>query len=104
MISPDYICSKSLVENKVFVKGNYIFANEVEFLATEYCKLGLDLYTAQDKVKDTVCNKYGQDYYDKSTEAITYIVENVYCNEERRELPFFDKERYSYDKTHGVMY
>ena len=55
-------------------------------------------------MKTILIDKYGTEWYERSGEAINYIVENKYCSKERAENPLFDKEQYNFDVTHSVLY
>lgn len=65
--------------------------DKIRKLAETLAKDGVDLYTAEAMVKDTVIEKYGNSYYSKYGEAIHIIVEEVYNDMERLKNPLPDE-------------
>ena len=104
MFSPEYFRQTSLLNGKENLMGNLEAAGLIESMAFECIKNDIDLYTAQEQIKTILIDKYGTEWYERSGEAINYIVENKYCSKERAENPLFDKEQYNFDVTHSVLY
>lgn len=104
MSSPEYFRQTSLLNGKENLMGNLEAAGLIENMAFECIKNDIDLYTAQEQIKTILIDKYGTEWYERSGEAINYIVENKYCSKERAENPLFDKEQYNFDVTHSVLY
>lgn len=100
------MCSKSLVDNKVQIHGNIDLANTLKNLIKEKCIGCVDLYKAQDIIRDYCVDNYGMNFYKNNAEAINFLIENEYCNLERSKLPFFDidAETYKENMKKGVMY
>lgn len=101
MVGPEYI---SLVENKTKVMGNIELANQIAKIVRFYISHGKDLYETQSKIKTALVNKFGIDWYEKSGEAINFIIENEFAHKERENLPFFDNRQYEANMKNGVMY
>lgn len=104
MISPNYMCSVSLMDNKIKIMGNIDFANKIAEITKIYLRQGLSLYDAQEKLKNTLLEKFGANWYEKSGEAVNVIIENEYANAERIALPAFDVRQYEKDRKLNVMY
>ena len=104
MFSPEYFRQTSLLNGKENLMGNLEAAGLIENMAFECIKNDIDLYTAQEQIKTILIDKYGTEWYERSGEAINYIVENKYCSKQRAENPLFDKEQYNFDVTHSVLY
>lgn len=85
MFSLEYLRRTSLLNGKEKLMGNLEAAGLIENMAFE-------------------CIKNDTEWYERSGEAINYIVENKYCDKERVRNPLFDKEQYDFDTTHGVLY
>ncbi len=104
MVAPDYICNLSLMNGHVYLHGNLKLVGELEKIIKKECISAMDLYHAQEMIRNYCIKNYGSEFYHKSEEAIMFLVENEYCNLERQEIPYFDKERYEEDLRSGVMY
>lgn len=104
MISPNYMCFVSLMDNKTKIMGNIDFANKIAEITKIYLRQGLSLYDAQEKLKNTLLEKFGANWYEKSGEAVNFIIENEYANAERIGLPAFDVRQYEKDRKLNVMY
>lgn len=104
MFSPEYFRQTSLLNGKENLMGNLEVAGLIENMAFECIKNDVELYDAQEQIKTVLINKYGAEWYERSEEAVNYIVENKYCDEERVRNPLFDKEQYNFDVTHSVLY
>lgn len=61
--------------------------DEIRKLAETLANDGVDLYSAEAMVKNTVIEKYGDSYYSKYGEAIHIIVEEAYNDMERLRNP-----------------
>lgn len=104
MFSPEYLRLTRLLNGKEKIMGNLEAAGLVENMAFECIKNNIELYDTQEQIKAILINKYGAEWYERSGEAINYIIENRYCDKERAKNPLFDKEQYDFDVTHGVLY
>lgn len=104
MFEPNYLCSISLVSGNTKIMGNLELADKIEKLVKGYIMRGKNLYQSQESIKAILIKEYGDEWYDKSGEAINYIIENEYANIERKKSPIFDKKQYEYDMKHGVLY
>lgn len=104
MFSLEYLRRTSLLNGKEKLMGNTEVAGLIENMAFEYIKNDVELYDAQEQIKIALINKYGAEWYERSEEAVNYIVENKYCDKERARNPLFDKEQYDFDATHEVLY
>lgn len=104
MFLPEYLRQTSLLNGKEKIMGNLEVAGLVENMAFEYIENDIGLYVAQEQIKTILINKYGAEWYERSGEAINYIIENRYCDKERARNPLFDEEQYNFDVTHGVLY
>lgn len=102
MFSPEYLRRTSLVNGKEKLMGNLEAAGLIENMTFECIKNDIELYDAQEQIKTILINKYGTEWYERSGEAINYIVENKYCDKERAGNPLFDKEQYNFDVIHKV--
>ncbi|RGM75528.1 hypothetical protein [Agathobacter rectalis] len=104
MFEPQYFCNNSLVNNKYKLVGNIKLVKEIEQLTKEYIVKKISLYNAQDNIINYIINTYGKEWYENNGEAVNYIIENEYCNEERNKHPLFDKRKYEFDMKHSVLY
>lgn len=104
MFPPEYLRRTSLLNGKEKIIGNLEIAGLIENMTFECIKNDIGLYVAQEQIKTILIDKYGTEWYERSGEAINYIVENKYCDKERARNPLFDKEQYDFDTTHGVLY
>ena len=104
MDAPNYTCNHSLVQNHIWLCGNIIVADELKSIVKETYIGHMDLYDAQKEMREHCISKYGTDFYEKSADAIMFIIENEYCNAEREKLPLFDRESYEYDMRTGRVY
>lgn len=67
----------------VQLSGNGKIIEEIIRLSRANIRKNTDLYTAMDTIKSHLKGKYGEEWFDKSAEAIEHIIENTYCNHER---------------------
>lgn len=104
MFPPDYFKQTSLLDGKVEIKGNTELAELIENMALECIKNDIELYDAQEQIKIVLINKYGTEWYERSGEAVNYIIENKYCDAERAKNPVLDKKQYDFDITNNVLY
>lgn len=84
--------------------GNIELANKIKEMAKVYLKQGKDLYEAQEKFKTLLLKELGLEWYEKSGEAVNFIVENEFSDAERASLPTFDIKQYEKDMREGVIY
>ena len=94
----------SLVENKTKVMGNVELADTIKALAQSCIKQRKDLYQAQEEIKSALIKDFGLEWFEKSGEAVNFIIENEYAHYERLSLPAFDMAQYRKDLKLGVMY
>ena len=104
MFPPEYFKQTSLLNGKVEIKGNTELAELIENMALECIKNDIELYDAQEQIKAILVNRYGIEWYERSGEAVNYIIENKYCDAERARNPVLDKKRYDFDIAHNVLY
>lgn len=104
MYEPNYMCPFSLVDNQTKIMGNIELANKIKKMVKIYINEGKDLYHAQEEIKTLLIKDFGLNWYEKSGEAVNFIVENEYAHKEREVLPAFDMKRYESDMKRGVMY
>ena len=104
MISPNYMCFTSLMDNKIRIMGNVEYANKIAEMTKKYLRQGLNLYDTQEKIRNHIFEKLGVDWYEKSGEAVNFIIENEYANAERMVLPVFDARRYEEDQKSNIIY
>ena len=102
--SPIYSTNHSLLANKVLVHGDTQIITNLSKIIKAQCINQMDLYKAQEMIKKHCINTYGLEFYEKNGEAITFLIENEYCNLERKQNPFFDKKQYNYDMTTSTMF
>ena len=65
MISPNYMCFTSLVDNKIRIMGNVEYANKIVEMTKKYLRQGLNLYDTQEKIRNHIFEKLGVDWYEK---------------------------------------
>lgn len=104
MFPPDYFKQTSLLDGKVKIMGNTELAELIENTALECIRNNVELYAAQEQIKIVLINKYGTEWYERSGEAVNYIIENKYCDAERAKNPVLDKKQYDFDITNNVLY
>lgn len=104
MFPPDYFRQISFLNGKVKIMGNTELAELIENTALECIRNNVELYAAQEQIKIVLINKYGTEWYERSGEAVNYIIENKYCDAERAKNPVLDKKQYDFDITNNVLY
>lgn len=104
MFPPDYFKQTSFLNGKVKIMGNTELAELIENTALECIRNNVELYAAQEQIKIVLINKYGTEWYERSGEAVNYIIENKYCDAERAKNPVLDKKQYDFDITNNVLY
>ena len=104
MFPPDYFRQTSFLNGKVKIMGNTELAELIENTALESIRNNVELYAAQEQIKIVLINKYGTEWYERSGEAVNYIIENKYCDAERAKNPVLDKKQYDFDITNNVLY
>lgn len=63
--------------------GNGVIICEIEQMAKKAIRSHVGLYDTQENIKQYLCEKYGVAWYDKSAEAVQYIIEDAYASAER---------------------
>ena len=104
MFPPDYFRQTSFLNGKVKIMGNTELAELIENTALECIRNNVELYAAQEQIKIVLINKYGTEWYERSGEAVNYIIENKYCDAERAKNPVLDKKQHDFDITNNVLY
>lgn len=104
MFEPNYECNYSLMESQVQIRGNVELASTLRKWVRKNCTNFTELYEAQQKMREYCISNYGEEFYERSAEAIAFIVENEYCNIERSNNPYTDIKRYEEDMRLGVLY
>lgn len=104
MNPPNYICNNSLLNNKFHIQGNLELYTTLTREINEYILQNYDLYKTQEIIKEKFIKIYGEEFYNKNGNAISFIIENEYCNKERQNNFFFDKSSYKEDIYNGVLY
>lgn len=64
--------------------GNDEAIKVVQELTRQEIAKGTHLYDAQNSIKTILLEKYGEQWYDKSAEAVQFIIEDTYCDAEDR--------------------
>lgn len=104
MFEPNYLCNYSLIENKVQMQGNVALASALaEHVKRNYVN-NIELYEAQQKMREYCISNYGEEFYERSADAISFIVENEYCHTERSNNPCTDIKQYEEDMRLGALY
>ena len=104
MVAPEYISSLSLVENKTKIMGNTLLANQIREIVKLYINHNKDLYETQSRINAALISRFGIDWYERSKEAVNFIVKNEFAHKEREKHPFFDKRQYEADIKSRKMY
>lgn len=104
MVAPNYTYSLSLVDNRTSLQGNIELAHKIEKMAQTFIERGKDLYQAQDEIKSLLIKDFGCEWYEKSGEAVNFIIENEYAHDERESIPLFDARAYEEDIKRNVLY
>lgn len=82
MFPPEYLRQTSLLNGKENLMGNLEAVGLIENMAFECIKNDIDLYAAQEQIKTILIDKYSTEWYERSGEAINYIVENIVTKKE----------------------
>ena len=93
-----------MLNKHVKIQGNTELANKIEKMVQEECIGKFNLYKALEYIRDYCINTYGEEFYNKNAEAISFLVENEYCNKERQQNPLFDKKQYNKDMDFNTLY
>ena len=88
----DNTCRTSLMGNKCSLEGNSDKIKCVQDFIRTNCIEKMDLYEAADETKKFCIETYGEAFWIKSSEAITFLVEDAYCDVERNNHPLFDHD------------
>ena len=97
--SPIYSTNYSLLKDKVSVHGDTQIITDLLQTIKNQCINRMNLYEAQEMIKIHCVNTYGLEFYEKNVEAITFLIEDEYCDLERRQNPFFDKHDYTMENA-----
>lgn len=71
-----YACGNSRYQ----LSGDLSIAEDIRRMARAACHDHVSLYDAQESIKQMLCEKYGNDWYDRSGEAVQYIIEDAYAS------------------------
>lgn len=83
MVEPAEAISTSFVSGMYQIHGNRKIENEIRTMSDNGIHDGIDLYKCQERVKEYLNKKYGETWYEKSAEAVQFIIENTYAEAER---------------------
>jgi len=97
---------RSSYGNNVQINGNKKIIIFIKSLAENSIQRNIDLYTALVNIKNLLAEKYGENWLYKSQEAVEFIVETAYCDDERKRLPLIDKllTQYYNDMSKGKLW
>lgn len=104
MVAPEYISSLSLVENKTKIMGNTLLANQIREIVKLYINHNKDLYETQSRINAALISRFGINWYERSKEAVNFIIENEFAHKEREKYPFYDERQYEADIKNSKMY
>ena len=74
------VWSFSTGSNRIQMQGNAKIIQEIRNLANDAISKKISLYEAQENIKKYLCEKYGNVWYEKSGEAVQYIIEDAYSS------------------------
>lgn len=99
MYTPFESISISTTEHLYRLHGDASLINEIKKAACACINDGFSLYEAQGTIVNSLAEKYGNHWYQKSAEAVNYIIENEYATAERQRTSLqFDR------RNIGVFY
>lgn len=78
------------------LSGNMKTADDIRQMARVAYGNKVSLYDAQESIKQTLCEKYGADWYESSGEAVQHIIEDAYASKLREAEIFAGLVRTSY--------
>lgn len=104
MFEPEYMCPISLVDSRTKIMGNIGLANKIKSMARMCINQNKDLYHAQEEINSLLVKEFGKDWYEKSGEAVNFLIENEYSHKERETLCSFDMKQYTTDINRGILY
>ena len=107
MSDNDFIHKRSLLEGcgmEIIVFGDASLVQDIIITSRDSIEKNIDLYTAQERIKDNLIFLHGKEWYEKSAEAINFLIENEYCTAEREKQPFFDSRTYEKQINSCAMY
>ena len=70
------------------LSGNMKVAYDIRRMAHVAYSNKVSLYDAQESIKQTLCEKYGADWYARSGEAVQHIIEDAYASKLREAEAF----------------
>ena len=74
---------RSMIPETYRLNGNQKIINEIINLSQTNIRKNVDLYKAMDTIKAHLKDKYGEKWFYDSIEAVEFIIENTYCDNER---------------------
>lgn len=75
----------NFVGNSTQIFGDKIVLGNVASLIEEYISKNTSLYEAEEQIKEKLTEEYGAEWYHKSEEAVVYLTEKAYADNERLE-------------------
>ena len=99
-----YIENDSMLNKNMIIHGDAKISKKLVKLTYNHIKQSIDLYDAQDKIKDIIIAENGEDYYNKYASAINFIIENEYANHHRKTNFIFHKGLYEKDIKDNALY
>ena len=99
MFEPFEGITVSTVDSFYKLQGDEEKIQDVQRFVQKSIEGGLALYDTQDSCRNYFCNKYGVEMYEKSAEAVQFLVENEYATLEREKT-----SDAFYTKNSGVLY
>lgn len=99
-----YIENHSMLNKNMIIHGDARVSKKLVKLTYSYIKQRIDLYDAQDEIKDIIIAENGEDYYNKYASAINFIIENEYANHHRKTNFIFHKDLYEKDVEDNALY
>jgi len=104
MFAPDYYITSSVLAKLSTIHGSREFIDEIERFVCNEIDSGTDLYETQDKISAYLKSKYGSAWFNKSVEAVMFLVETAYASDFNQKHPILDKEQWENDMKSGIMY
>ena len=99
-----YIENDSMLNKNMIIHGDARVSEKLVKLTYNHIKQNIDLYDAQDKIKDIIIAENGEDYYNKYASDINFIIENEYANHHRKTNFIFHKGLYEKDIKDNALY
>ena len=101
---------KNMETSKLLIKAWFEKKKNIRQLIANIYELqenpinNIELYEAQQKMREYCISNYGEEFYERSADAIAFIVENEYCHTERSNNPCTDIKQYEEDMRLGALY